>query len=186
MKALPNLVLIPEWFRKRMFGGDLVKVPYNQTELRHPPSNSILTEAMTIGAFPDTPAAVRHMIHTQTDPGCRDYLIRCVNNPNLHVHESHFNSLIQMVRILGHAQPDTSGMGMIRGPPGTGKTTTIIYLIGAILHHSEYGHMVPVEMQVIHANIDLTDISTRRRNNPDCLKILIIGSSNSAVDNIME
>ena len=187
LKALPRLQLIPDWFRQRMFGNDFIKVPYNQTELRQPPSNNILTEAMTIGEFPDTPDAVRNMIEAQTDQGCRNYLVNCVNNPDLQVHESHFNSLIQVARVLGDAHPGSSGMAMIRGPPGTGKTTTIIHAIGAALHHSEYGHMVPEEMQVTHVRTDHTDpCSMRRRNNPDCLKILVVASSNTAVDNIME
>ena len=186
LKAIPRLALIPDNFRERMFGNRLVKVPYNQVEVRQPPSNSILTEAMTIGAFHEDPAAIRQMVEAQTDNGCRDYLVRCANRNDCEVHESHFNALLQMTRVLGDAAPGTSGMGMIKGPPGTGKTTTIIHLLGALLHHSEYGHMVPIDQQVTHVRTPATDTRMRRSRNPNALKILVVASSNAAVDNILE
>ena len=185
LKAIPRLALIPDNFRERLFGDRPVKVPYNVTEVRQPPSNSTLTTAMTVGAFHDTPQAIQQMIETQTNQGSRDYLVKCANRNDCEVHESHFNALIQLLRVLGDAHPGSSGMGMIKGPPGTGKTTTILHLIGAILHHSEYGHMVPENQQVTHARTPAEDTRMRRSNNPNSLKILVVASSNAAADNVL-
>lgn len=189
LKAIPRLRTLPQSFRDRLFGNSIVPVRYGPLDVLSPPSNNLLTAAMATAPYPTTNVAIRNMIHNQVDPGCLQYLVRCLHHPDCRVDEPHFNALIQLVRTLGHAEPDTSGMCMVQGPPGTGKTNNIIYLLGAIIHHSEYGHAVPRSQQVTHqltpADKDGRPV-LRRSRNPASLKVLVVASTNAAVDNIVE
>ena len=183
-KSLYRVPLLPPAFLQRLFGETLVKVPYTSREVRHHPSNSRLTEELANAPLPVSDEAMREMIEEQVDPGSLEYLVNCLHHPDCQVDPSHFSALIQSLRCVGAAEPNSSGMCFTQGPPGTGKTNNIVYLIGALLHHSEYGQVDhPLNQQVNFRRVD--DGVLRNHNSRRCFKILVVASSNSAVDNIL-
>ena len=85
------------------------------------------------------------------------------------------------MRVIGDAAPNSQGMCMVQGPPGTGKTNNIVFLIGALIHHSQYGHPEGHQRNVLKAQDGLRRCSTRR----NALKLLVVTSSNQAADNLL-
>lgn len=68
---------------------------------------------------PTSNVAIRRMIHNQVTADCLQYIILCPHHPDCPVDEPYFNALIQLLRTLGHAEPETSYMCMVKEPPGT-------------------------------------------------------------------
>jgi len=72
----------------------------------------------------------------------------------------HVLRLLQSTRIIGRGEPGTSGLGLIQGPPGTGKTNNFMYLLGALLHHSTYGHVNTEQIDYRNVEDRTTSCST--------------------------
>ncbi len=185
-RSLFRVPLLLPSFTQRLFGSNCVQVPYTATEVLSPPSNSLLTSTMAEAPLPLATQVeeIRQTIEDQVDEGSLDYLVNCLHHPECRVDDSHFNSLVQTLRVIGSAEQNSSGMCFTQGPPGTGKTNNIIYLLGALLHHSEFGHAgTPKREQLNFRRLD--DNILRARNTRRSFKILVVASSNEAVDNIL-
>ena len=185
-RAIERLHHLPPRFVNYMFGSQQIAVNYTAEEVRLQPSNSNLTSGMTSGNLPEGDNAVRARVTAQVDPGCLEYLRNCFHHPDIQVDEPHFNALIQMAKVLGTAEPDSSGHYLLQGPPGTGKTTNILHMIGTIMSHSQYGHSGRFTEQVTHRRTPRNERLRRRSNRQHCLKVLAVASNNQAVDNILE
>ena len=183
-KALFRIPLLLESFNHRLFGNNIVKVPYSAMEVLSPPSNSNLTQARADAPLPRTPEEVRQTIEDEVDPGCLEYITNCLHHPDCNVDASHFSALLQSLRCIGEAGPNSSSMSFTQGPPGTGKTNNIIYLIGALLHHSVYGQANNPRREQINYN-RTQDVILRNHVDRNRFKILVVASSNEAVDNIL-
>ena len=184
-KAIERIHQLPESFLNRLFGPRCVPITYTPHEVRSPPSNSDLTMQMTDTPLPTTPNQVRQALRNQCDPGSLRYLIRCLHRNDCRMDRTHFNAIVQSVRTIGAGHPGSSGMSMVQGPPGTGKTNNLIFLLGAIIHHSQYGHMVPHANRVRFPQTPRNDNIHRRSNSDTAFRVLVVASSNVAVDNIL-
>jgi len=173
---------LPESFRNFMFGNNNVKMYYESKNVLQPVSRSTLTPEMAMAPLPQTNNRIRQMIEDQVDPSSLRYIQTCLHDETCTVDRCHFMCLVQSLRIIGRGEPGTSGLGLIQGPPGTGKTNNIIYLLGALLHHSTYGHVN--REQINYRNVE--DRTLRAARDHRAFKILVVASTNNAVDNILE
>ena len=181
-RSIFHLQDIPEAFRNFMFGNRNVKMYYDSKNVLQPVSRSTLTPAMAMAPIPRNSNLIRHMLADEVDPESFRYILKCLHDEHCTVDQSHFMCLVQSLRVLGHAEPGSSGLNLIQGPPGTGKTNNIIYLLGALLHHSRYGH-VDREEVINYRNVK--DTTLRAARDHRALKILVVASTNAAVDNIL-
>lgn len=86
-----------------------------------------------------TAAVVRAMAEQEVDWGSIKYLRNSLTLEVIQVANSHCNVATQAMCCIGNGDEQSSGMCFAHGPPGTGKNTTIITILGAILHHSFHG-----------------------------------------------
>lgn len=184
-KAIERVEELPRTFLQRLFGPTCTPVMYTPEEVRNPPSNSHLTLQAAQARLPTTANRMRTVIRDQCDPGSLRYAIRCLHNDGCRVERTHFNALVQTIRTLGSGDAETSGMSMVQGPPGTGKTNNLNYVIGALMHHSVYGHIVPVNHRVRYPRTPTDDLIHRRSNLNQSFRIMVVASSNVAVDNAL-
>lgn len=74
-------------------------------------------------------------LYARIDTGCIECLTTCCDMLNVMQKASVLTSLREI------CNNQEVSFSLIHGPPGTGKTTTMAYLIGAMIHHSVYGDM---------------------------------------------
>ena len=188
VKAIHSMVNAPQAFLNILFGNNVVRYPngrpieYSHDSVLLPVSRSTTTDQSLAAPRPQSDDETRDMLAREVDQGSREYLIRCLQNPNSRLDRSHFNAAIQMLRVVGSGEQGTCGVGLVQGPPGTGKTTNILFLLGALIHHSRFGHVGRNQWNHLRAR----DNVMRCSRAPDSFRILLIASSNQAVDNIIE
>lgn len=92
-------------------------------------------------------------------------------------------SILRCVREMGSLDVGTCSISAINGPPGTGKTQTILSLISTLMHHSKYGNVFSdaVPHNVLKKDDNLLRYPVNRRN---ALRFLICCSSNRAIDKV--
>ena len=184
LKAIQLIPNFPESFRSVLYGQRRIDVDYNPRQVLTPVTRSTTTQDMVRRPLPRTNEQVQQMITRECDHGSLQYIRRCFHHRDCKLDQYHFNALIQVLRTIGDAAPNTSGICLLQGPPGTGKTNLIVHLIGALIHHSVYGHLRPEDRPI---NVrGLQDNILRAARNPNALRILVVASSNAAVDNILE
>ena len=74
------------------------------------------------------------------DPGSAQY-IESLEKSSAKVDKPQLEALRSTLGTIGECKFGSSSTSLVHGPPGTGKTTTILHLIGALLHHSLVGHV---------------------------------------------
>jgi superfamily I DNA and/or RNA helicase len=85
------------------------------------------------------------------------------------------------------ATSQESGFALIEGPPGTGKTKTILGLIGA---HQKTVHIIPMPHSInqpkksIHFATSVKDIQNHSNSTNNKRRLLICAPSNAAIDEI--
>jgi len=115
----------------------------------------------------------------EIDPRCAFYLERLYA-----AHTIDADQLVALQNVaanVGDCAPGTSSFTMIHGPPGTGKTSCIRNLIGALLCHGSVGYGCDDGLD----NLCLGDGLRRRPQTTRAIRILVCGQSNTSVDNIL-
>lgn len=120
-------------------------------------------------------------LYESVDPGCLEYVRDLFDKKELNKHQ--FEALVIALSQMSGAGQSTSSISMIQGPPGTGKTQSIVNLIGALVHHSEYGHVGEGIQR--HNLLKRDDGLLRSSKKHGALKILVTAGSNQAVDNAL-
>lgn len=116
------------------------------------------------------------------DGGCLQYLDGLSEQE---CNPSQKNSLLMILREMGGLVKGSSSFSLVVGPPGTGKTTTIALLVGALLFHSTSGHDLEGSAQRKETNmLKRRDGRLRCSDNVEGVRILACCSSNQAIDNV--
>lgn len=123
-------------------------------------------------------------VEEHIDPGCAAYLQGLRANYEK-VDDPQLKSLRSVLANVGDGNQLASSFSMIHGPPGTGKTTTILYLIGSLMHHSKIGHVGEEQTHILNKVAQHDDI-VRCRKKSGGVRILVCAPSNKAVDNILK
>ena len=118
------------------------------------------------------------------NPGYAQYL-EGLRNTSAKVDEPQIDALRSVLANIGEFAPTSSSFSLIHGPPGTGQTTTILHLIGALLHHSVVGHVGRKQRRQLKDHLPQDNIE-RYREPPGGIHILVCAPSNKGVDNILE
>ena len=180
-RAIHDFTRLPFFIQRLLYGTRQLQINYDACNTTLPVSASTTHPADVQVRPPETAHHVRQLIDLQVDPGCLQYARNCLQDEDTLVSRAQFNAVIQALRVVGSAHPGTSGMYNIQGPPGTGKTSAILFLVGALLHHSVYGHIGKPQVDTIPQHRDRLRCATG--DHP--LRIMVVASSNAAVDNIL-
>lgn len=82
------------------------------------------------------------------DPGSAIHLAS-LKQTSRNMDSPQFESLRAVLANIGDGNKNKSSFSLIHGPPGTGKTTTIMYLLGALMLHSKIGHVGREQMHIL-------------------------------------
>ena len=121
---------------------------------------------------------------TSVNPGCAQYL-EGLRNTSAKVDKPQIDALRSVLANIGECAPTSSSFSLIHGPPGTEKTNTLLYLIGALLYHSAAGHIERKQRHQLKDHLPQDNIE-RYRESPGGIRILVCAPSNKGVDNILE
>lgn len=128
-----------------------------------------------------TPAGALNLIQQEAHLWIVSLLRNCLAQKYTRVSPSHFNSAIHAIRCIGRGDEAFSRMCFTRDPPETGKTTTIITLLWAIIHHSFHRHVGRPQNQSISSEGEM--IECVPESIP--LHVLFVAAFNTSADKIM-
>lgn len=140
-RALHELIHVPEFIRRLLLAGPPLYIDYRPEKWKLEVWASINSEAESLQDPPTDAARVRTMVEQDVDGGSLTYLRNCLTHADTLAASSHFKADVQAMSCIGRADDWTSGICYIHGTPGTGKTTTILTILGAIIHHGVHGHV---------------------------------------------